>query len=241
MRAIGEATEMGAERCRRELAPPVSRHGIDRRVADALAVRRAARGNVAAGVSLATRAVAPGVSQTSRNNRGGAEFRVRALRAKNCGQRNSRARSECVARAMNGAEPVNPETMQRFTERFARYGFRNETHLPVYGLAESSLAVTVPPLNRGPKIDRVDRETFTTRDAPFPRPPMQATAISFVSSGVPLARARNSTRRWQGTEVPERTEGFLWFRGPSATSGYYHNAAATEKLLPLGPAKSRAR
>ena len=30
--------------------------------------------------------------------------------------------------AMNGAEPVNPETMQRFTERFARYGFRNETH-----------------------------------------------------------------------------------------------------------------
>ena len=38
--------------------------------------------------------------------------------------------------------------------------------------------------------------------------------------------------------MPERTEGFLWFRGPSATSGYYHNAAATEKLLPLGPAKS---
>jgi fatty-acyl-CoA synthase len=28
----------------------------------------------------------------------------------------------------------------------------------------------------------------------------------------------------------------LWFRGPSATSGYYRNLKATEALLPLGPA-----
>src|SRR6202035_775482 len=35
-------------------------------------------------------------------------------------------------------------------------------------------------------------------------------------------------------EVAERTEGFLWFRGPSATSGYYQNKAATEALFPVG-------
>ena len=39
-----------------------------------------------------------------------------------------------------------------------------------------------------------------------------------------------------GNEVPDRTEGFLWFRGPSATSGYYRNPEATQALLPLGPA-----
>src|SRR5262249_42775170 len=39
-----------------------------------------------------------------------------------------------------------------------------------------------------------------------------------------------------GHELPDRTEGFLWFRGPSATSGYYKNPAATERLLPRGPA-----
>ena len=43
----------------------------------------------------------------------------------------------------------------------ASYGFRREAQLPVYGLAEASLAVTVPPLNRGPLVDRVERETFT--------------------------------------------------------------------------------
>jgi fatty-acyl-CoA synthase len=140
--------------------------------------------------------------------------------------------------AMNGAEPVNPETMQRFTERFSRYGFRNEAHLPVYGLAESSLAVTVPPLNRVPKIDRVDRETFTTQGRAVPAGPENATAISFVSSGVSLPEHEIRLVDAQGSEVSERTEGYLWFRGPSATTGYYHNPAATEKLLPQGPAKS---
>ena len=141
--------------------------------------------------------------------------------------------------AMNGAEPVNPETMQRFTERFSRYGFRNETHLPVYGLAESSLAVTVPPLNRGPKIDRVDRETFTTQGRAVPASAESKSEISFVSSGVSLPEHEVQLVDAQGNEVPERTEGFLWFRGPSATTGYYLNEAATQKLLPRGPAKSR--
>ena len=60
--------------------------------------------------------------------------------------------------ALNGAEPVNPETLERFTKRFAKFGFRREAMLPVYGLAEASLGVTFPPLYRGPKIDRVERD-----------------------------------------------------------------------------------
>jgi fatty-acyl-CoA synthase len=138
--------------------------------------------------------------------------------------------------AMNGAEPVNPETMQRFTERFSRYGFRAESHLPVYGLAESSLAVTVPPLGRGAVVDRIDRETFTSQGRAIPVHPDAAQAISFVSSGVSLPGHEVRIVDPSGNEVPDRTEGFLWFRGPSATSGYYKNPSATEKLLPQGPA-----
>jgi 1-acyl-sn-glycerol-3-phosphate acyltransferase len=41
-----------------------------------------------------------------------------------------------------------------------------------------------------------------------------------------------------GNEVSDRAEGFLWFRGPSATTGYYENEEATEKLFPLGSAIS---
>jgi fatty-acyl-CoA synthase len=48
--------------------------------------------------------------------------------------------------AFNGAEPVSPETIERFTRRFAPYGFRPEAMCPVYGLAEAAAALTVPPL-----------------------------------------------------------------------------------------------
>ncbi|MGZ6143098.1 MAG: AMP-binding protein, partial [Myxococcales bacterium] len=44
--------------------------------------------------------------------------------------------------ALNGAEPVSPEVLRRFSERFARWGFAPEALTPVYGLSEASLAVT---------------------------------------------------------------------------------------------------
>ena len=62
------------------------------------------------------------------------------------------------------------------------------------------------------------------------------TAIAFVSSGKALPRHEVHIVDENGNEVPDRTEGFLWFRGPSATAGYYRNPKATEALLPLGPA-----
>jgi fatty-acyl-CoA synthase len=142
--------------------------------------------------------------------------------------------------ALNGAEPVNPETLERFASRFASYGFRREAQLPVYGLAEGSLAVTVPPLNRGPLVDRVERATFTAQGRAVPAMPEDETAIAFVSSGKPVPRHEVCIVDEKGNEVPERTEGFLWFRGPSATSGYYRNPKATEALLPRGAAAGDA-
>jgi 1-acyl-sn-glycerol-3-phosphate acyltransferase len=138
--------------------------------------------------------------------------------------------------ALNGAEPVNPETLERFGERFAKYGFRSEAQLPVYGLAEATLGVTLPPLNRGPLIDRVNRETFTVEGRAVTAAPNDETAISFVSCGKAVPGHEVRIVDGNGQEVPDRTEGFLWFRGPSATSGYYRNPKATEALLPQGTA-----
>ncbi len=138
--------------------------------------------------------------------------------------------------ALNGAEPVNPETLERFAERFASYGFRRAAQLPVYGLAEAALGVTIPPLNRGPLIDRVERETFTAQGRAVAAAREDDTAIAFVSSGGALPRHEVRIVDEVGNDVPDRTEGFLWFRGPSATAGYYRNPKATEALLPLGPA-----
>ena len=137
--------------------------------------------------------------------------------------------------ALNGAEPVNPETLERFERRFAPYGFRREAQLPVYGLAEASLAVTFPPLGRGPRVDLVHRATFARQGRALPAPDDSA-AIAFVSSGLPVPRHEVRIVDESGSEVDDRTEGFLWFRGPSATSGYFGNPEATQKLFPAGQA-----
>ena len=139
--------------------------------------------------------------------------------------------------ALNGAEPVNPGTLERFIDRFSKYGFRRGTMLPVYGLAEASLAVTVPPLYRGPLVDRVDRETFTREGRAVPTAAEDEGAIAFVSSGKPVPRHEVVIANDEGKEVPDRTEGFLWFRGPSATSGYYRNEEASKQLFAKGPAR----
>jgi 1-acyl-sn-glycerol-3-phosphate acyltransferase len=141
-------------------------------------------------------------------------------------------------RALNGAEPVNPETLERFAQRFAKFGFRRESLMPVYGLAEASLGVTVPPLDRGPLVDCVQRNAFTTQGRAVPASSNEEGSISFVSSGKPLEGHDVLIVDAEGNELPDRMEGFLWFRGPSATSGYYSNPEATAQLFPRGPAST---
>jgi acyl-CoA synthetase (AMP-forming)/AMP-acid ligase II len=62
--------------------------------------------------------------------------------------------------AFNGAEPVSPETLSNFSQRFKAYGFTEKAMMPVYGLAESTVGLAFPPLSRGPVIDRIERSTF---------------------------------------------------------------------------------
>ena len=142
--------------------------------------------------------------------------------------------------AMNGAEPVNAGTLDRFAERFARYGFRREALMPVYGLAEASLAVTVPPLDRGPRVDHVLRDTFTREGRAVPANTDGATndpdVLSFVAVGRPLPNHQVRIVDAAGRDAGERTEGALWFSGPSATSGYFHNEEASRSLFPEGRA-----
>jgi len=142
--------------------------------------------------------------------------------------------------ALNGAEPVLAETLERFAGRFARYGFRREAFAPVYGLAEASLALTFPPLGRSPRVDRVAREPLALegRAVPVPResPADDASVTSFVSVGAVLPDHEIRIVDPAGRDVGERTEGALWFRGPSATSGYFHNPEANAQLFPQGPA-----
>jgi fatty-acyl-CoA synthase len=149
---------------------------------------------------------------------------------------------------LNGAEPVNPSTLERFSARFEKYGFDRRAIMPVYGLAENSVAVSFTPPMRGWRVDWLDRAALENdgRALAVAAPSAGAIAkgssgssldpniVGFVSAGFPIAG--NEVRIVDDTnnDVPERVEGRLWFRSPSSTSGYYRNPAATAAMMREG-------
>ncbi|HTU33093.1 MAG TPA: AMP-binding protein [Candidatus Acidoferrum sp.] len=133
--------------------------------------------------------------------------------------------------AMNGSEPVQVATLERFAARFAPYGLRREALLPVYGLAENSLAISATDLKSGYRVDRIERETFESSGRAFPARSGDGAALEFVGAGKPLRDVECRIVNNSGTDAGERVEGHLWFRGPAATSGYYKNPEATRELM----------
>ncbi|MFF0298036.1 AMP-binding protein [Kitasatospora sp. NPDC004614] len=102
--------------------------------------------------------------------------------------------------AFNGAEPIRPATITGFAERFAPYGFRPESFLPCYGLAEATLIVTGRHWTGHDDTDadgRVD--------------------CGPVVDGHRLALVDPDT----GTAVPDGAEGEIWLAGPSISDGYW--------------------
>lgn len=136
----------------------------------------------------------------------------------------------CWRIAFNGAEPVNPGTMERFAARFAVCGLDPKALAPVYGLAECAVGLAFTP-QRGLQVDRIERTAFSTLGQAVPAGPDDANPLRFVACGRPLPGYELRVVDASGTELPERREGRLQFRGPSATAGYWRNPQANARLF----------
>ncbi len=131
----------------------------------------------------------------------------------------------------NGAEAVSAATLQRFAQRFARHGFDPRTLAPVYGLAECTLDVAFPPPRRGVLIDHIDREALARSGHAAPVAASDPRAQPVVANGRVLPGYEIRIVDAQGRTLPERMQGRVEFRGPSATRGYFNNAEATAELF----------
>jgi acyl carrier protein len=136
--------------------------------------------------------------------------------------------------AFNGAEPVSPETIAAFTDKFAPHGFRKNSMSPVYGLAECSVGVAFTTPGEPWRMDTLDRETFTTSGEALDADPQDPAPLKIVGCGHVIAGHDIRVVDGAGFEQPDRQEGALQFRGPSATTGYYRNPEATKALFAGG-------
>jgi 1-acyl-sn-glycerol-3-phosphate acyltransferase len=137
----------------------------------------------------------------------------------------------CWRVAFSGAEPVSPDTIHNFQQRFGRYGLRPESLAPSYGLAEAAVGLSFPSPGHGPIIDRIKREPFMRGGRAVPADEDEPDALRFVACGQPLPGHSIRIVDPADRELGDREEGRLEFRGPSATSGYYRNPEETRRLF----------
>jgi fatty-acyl-CoA synthase len=129
--------------------------------------------------------------------------------------------------AFNGAEAIYPKTLERFIKKFSPYGFKASALSPVYGLAENSVALTIPDLGHAPLIDRVDRLAMDELNIAKPAEVNTKKIHEFVSCGKVIPDHKIRIVDEEGHELGERQAGHLEFQGPSAMQGYFQNPTAT--------------
>jgi fatty-acyl-CoA synthase len=130
-----------------------------------------------------------------------------------------------------GAEPIRPDTLHAFADRFASAGFKASSFVPSYGLAEHSLAVTMA--RDGVIVDRVNAARLHRESVAVPAQNGTA-ALRIVGCGTPFPGHAIRIVDDGGSDLPDRHVGRILARGPSVMSGYFENQEATADVIREG-------
>jgi fatty-acyl-CoA synthase len=139
----------------------------------------------------------------------------------------------CLKALGCGAEPIQPDVVRGFLQRFGQNGMRPQAILPCYGLAEATLAVTFVGLDETLATDRVDAESMKKGYAQ-PWRLNGATALELVSCGRPFPGHELRIADDHGRALPERVVGHVLLRGPSVTGGYFEAPEETAEVFKDG-------
>jgi len=132
--------------------------------------------------------------------------------------------------AFNGAEPLRAETLVRFAEIFAPYGFHADSFMPCYGLAESTLMVSTASMGRGFVASTYDAQGIAEGIARRPQP--GALSRTLVASGVPATgQTLAIVDVERGVPLGPRHIGEVWLSGPSVAAGYWGTSEATTEVF----------
>lgn len=127
---------------------------------------------------------------------------------------------------MNGAEPISVPLAREFLDTLAPFGLRRSALQTVYGLAEATVGVAIPPPGREFEALRLDRRRLGVGDRVAEVAAGSEHEVEVPIEGPPFRRCQVRVVDAQGVELPERTVGHLEIRGPNVTTGFVGADAA---------------
>ena len=133
--------------------------------------------------------------------------------------------------AFNGAEPVNPKTLDRFTSFFASVGFKMKHFRPCYGLAENTLLAASELYGTAPRIYDV-QGTQLEKNVVAPANGHDSDVRSLVSCGTSWNnQGLKIVDPETHTPSNEGQVGEIWIHGESVAKGYWGKEEETARTF----------
>ncbi len=133
--------------------------------------------------------------------------------------------------ALNGAEPVDPRTVEVFCDAGSAHGLDARAVFPAYGMAEAVLAVSFPEPFTGMSVDVVDRRVLEDNNFAAAVAPGSEGSRPLVKLGRAVKGLELRIVDREGNALVEREVGEVQVRGASVTPGYYKRPDATAEAF----------
>jgi fatty acid CoA ligase FadD28 len=133
-----------------------------------------------------------------------------------------------VLSILNGSERVQPATLQRFTERFARFNLQDRVLRPSYGMAEATVYIATREAGQPPEIVHFESEKLTAGHA---KRCASGGGTPLVSYGAPQSPMVRIVDPETSIECPEGTVGEIWLHGSNVAAGYWRKPESTENTF----------
>jgi acyl-CoA synthetase (AMP-forming)/AMP-acid ligase II/acyl carrier protein len=134
----------------------------------------------------------------------------------------------------NGAEPISVPLCRRFMQEMQCFGLPATAMYPVYGLAEASLAVTLPEPGREFRAVSVERASLAVGSAPAPAATGSATGLDLMVLGRPIRDCQLRIVDDGDRPLPAGAVGHAQIRGGNVTGGYVGLPTDQQPLTPDG-------
>ncbi len=123
--------------------------------------------------------------------------------------------------AMSGGEPLRADTLQRFTDKFKECGFNYEAFVPAYGLAESTVAVSMK--GRKEPIVYLNLDKNDLRKNKVSILPLDTVEGKILYSCGKLLPEQEVVivNSENNTAVSNDNIGEIWLKGPYVSQGYW--------------------